>query len=490
VSLAVCGEACDIQKCVECLKADEKKDIVDFIMQRTLEDVDLSSNDISERLITLDCGHVFTVETLDGHCNMNEYYEIDAMGKFLSLKAPPVEYKLPPLCPSCRGPITSKRYGRVIKRAILDVLEQNVASTMSRSLESLNPALERISTNVPTFQERAGKIKADLENVSEASNNRPEVVKGGFAVPLAVSQLDRSAMHNFHGISPEEAKAWHGVVDELLQLYKKAHAVASSRGAHVQAYEAAVTTLYRLQLDAIMENPQEADTSEGPEPRAIAAARRDVGQPPHKADSKFQVEAFHRTLELRFMIAQIAQSRIDALPSTLTDEKAIQHRELWVSFADFVLESCVEDAKKALSMAEQSSASRQAAHCSVYVIRSEFERERFKAVTAEKKLPSISYPQGRSEREQLASQVDARRRTINADLARLKVQYLLSRPAKTLGDMQAEQDWFANNCHRKVDKFLNELTKLADYIRKGGSYEALSMQEMEDIVKAFDFGLS
>ena len=78
--------------CPVCLPSSAKQDIVDFIMQRRLEDIDLSSDDLSERLIVLPCKHVFTVETLDGHCGMDKFYEIDPMtGTFLATKAPPTE---------------------------------------------------------------------------------------------------------------------------------------------------------------------------------------------------------------------------------------------------------------------------------------------------------------------------------------------------------------------------------------------------------------
>ena len=488
----VCGEKCQKQICVLCLAPDseKRKDVVDLVMQRTLAEIDLSSTDVSERLITLDCRHTFTVETLDGHCSMQDYYEVDPMGTYLALKAPPVDYQLPPVCPTCRGAITAQRYGRVTKRAILDVLEQNVTATMSRALEQLNPELQRITTALTTLESNAKKITADPDGISDPSTNREEHAKGKITEPLPVSRLDRSAMHSVHGFSTNESQGWNALVGDLLKLYRQAHAIATKRGAHVQAYEAAVTTLFRLELRAIMENPDANGDLTGPEPRAMEAARKDVGQPPHKADSKFQVEAYHRTLELRFMLAQLAQCRLEGLQSTLTDDQVIKHRSLWESFIDFIYQSCEADAKKALSMAEMSSASRQVAHCSVYVIRSRFERERFQDITAEKKLPSINQPQGRTAREQLTNIVASQRRTISLELARMQNAYISSRPTRTTQDLRAEQAWYADNCHRKVDKYLKELDKLAEFIRKGGTYEALSVQEIEDIVKAFDFGES
>ncbi|KAI0294248.1 hypothetical protein B0F90DRAFT_1295516 [Multifurca ochricompacta] len=154
----VCGEPCEKQICIVCLPDESKVDIVDFIMQRTLAEIDLTSDDSSERVIRLECGHIFTVETLDGHCNMSEYYEVDLMGVFKDTKAPPVDFQTPPACPTCRGPISALRYGRVTKRANLDILEQNVASTMSSALEQVSPAIEEFSAKLEDAKREAKAI--------------------------------------------------------------------------------------------------------------------------------------------------------------------------------------------------------------------------------------------------------------------------------------------------------------------------------------------
>src|ERR1700761_469059 len=154
----VCGEPCEQQTCVECLPEEHKADIVDFIMQRRLDEIDLSSDDISERLIKLECGHIFTVETLDVHCKMSDYYESDALGVFTATKAPPVNFQTPPSCPTCRGPITTLRYGRITKRANLDILEQNVASKMSLDLEKVGPDIEIFSARLDNVKDEAKSI--------------------------------------------------------------------------------------------------------------------------------------------------------------------------------------------------------------------------------------------------------------------------------------------------------------------------------------------
>ncbi|KAG6373952.1 hypothetical protein JVT61DRAFT_6116 [Boletus reticuloceps] len=90
------------------------------------------------------CRHTFTVETLDGHCGMSEFHSCGANGKWLGLLSP-TGYRRPPTCPTCRSEITAPRYGRVFKRANLDILEPNVAAQMSLSLGIVQTSLESVS---------------------------------------------------------------------------------------------------------------------------------------------------------------------------------------------------------------------------------------------------------------------------------------------------------------------------------------------------------
>jgi hypothetical protein len=465
------------------------KDIVDFLMQRPLEDIQVcQSSDTSERLITLACGHIFTVETLDGHCAMGDYYEIDEMGKFLSTKEPPTDYQLPPTCPSCRGPITALRYGRVTKRATLDILEQNVASTMSKSLERLNPEMASVSDSVAKLSDAAKKMMHDMENTSDPSAVHSTETAGKVTEALPVTRLDRGAMHSVHGLSTDEAKAWHEIVGDLIKVYKKVHALSKIRGAHVQAYEGAFTTLYRQELQEIANDPTRA--TDTPEPVAMAAAKRMIGQPPPKADVRFQIEAHFQLLELRYMLAQVACSRIEGLPITATHSAGVKHRSLWTSFVQFVYESCAADARKALHLAQDASATRLAARCGIHVLRAMFELYRFQVMTERYEMTKPGATNPLSVRDQLADKVKAYGREVEASKETLKQTYVRSRPIKSVADIVTERTWFNENCGTKLDRIVKELEDLEAAIRSDGTYQPLTLQEREEIVKAFDFGQS
>ncbi|KAH9934852.1 uncharacterized protein B0H18DRAFT_1114692 [Fomitopsis serialis] len=273
-------------------------------------------------------------------------------------------------------------------------------------------------------------------------------------------------MQSIHGFDEEEAKAWYETIKDIVVLYRRTVNVANTRGAHVKAYEAALTTLYHLEMAAIADDPSRA--SDTPEQTAFEAVNMKIGQPPHKADTRFQIEAYLLSLELRFMLAQVASSRVQALPVT----SDVAHRQRWVSFIDFILESCVADAGKALAMAQKSSASRQSARSSVYIIRSDFER--FRAQIVEE----------RAELGRTGDLTAARRQTLALKIRR---RIHPQQAVEDMQDLRDEREWFKDNCGRKVERWREECTELEKVMLSDKFYQPLSLQERADIVKAFGF---
>ncbi|KAH9033719.1 hypothetical protein EDB83DRAFT_2651775 [Lactarius deliciosus] len=294
-----------------------------------LDEIDLSSDNISERLIRLECGHIFTVQTLDSHCNMSEYYKLNAMGAFTATKTPPVDFQTPPSCPTCHGPITALRYGRVTKKANLDISEQNVVRTLSSTLEELGSKIESFSGRLDSVKDKVKLITFDPpSHVTDfdilSAHRRTRF--GPESEPLSHAEISQASMTKIHGFSVEEGKTWSKVIRDLLDLYWKVVDVARTRGPHAQAYGAAVATLYRLELSAIASDPERA--SDTPEHAAMIEVNKKIGQPPHTVDTRFQVEAFFLSFELRYMLADIAQSRIEGLNVSSSDGIVLNHEHL------------------------------------------------------------------------------------------------------------------------------------------------------------------
>ena len=107
---SVCGEDCTLQKCPLCVSEPDRDTVVDLVMHRTMADVDPDTESVDDMLITIPkCGHVFTVETLDGIVLITEYYDRDALGIWCGLRTPPAGFLKPPTCPTCRAAITCPR---------------------------------------------------------------------------------------------------------------------------------------------------------------------------------------------------------------------------------------------------------------------------------------------------------------------------------------------------------------------------------------------
>jgi hypothetical protein len=456
-------------------------------MQRPLSEIDPTSDDISERLITLDCGHIFTVETLDGHCHMGEYYVVDLMGKCTSPKAPPIEYQTPPTCPTCRGSITALRYGRITKRANLDILEQNIASNMSKSLETLTPQLVTISTKLTSSEESAKKMEycepsLKPQEFDELVRLRNEKF-GNPDEPLSAYLLESKAMRITHGLIGRETRAWQGIVKDLLLAYDKIVGIAKTRSAHVKAYQAALSTLYRLELAEIAQDP--ARNTDHPEPIAMAAVNQKIGQPPHKADRRYHVEAFLLSIELRFMLAQVARARVDSLPGISNDPKVLLHRQLWSSFIEFVYESCIVDCKKTIAIADSSSAYRQAARASIMQIRSNFEKFRFNMLNRREQL--FRAGELGEKRKVLKIEIGVQKELANEFFRKVAETYICIQRVQDVKELMEERDWFLENCGKKAHRVLKEYDELQKYITVDGMYQPLTLQEREDIVKAFGF---
>lgn len=470
--------------CVVCASQERKADIVDFIMQRRLEEVDLESTDVSDRLITLACGHTFTVETLDGHCGMGEYYEIDDMGHFLSTKSPPVNYQSPPTCPTCRGPITALRYGRVTKRATLDILEQNVASTMSSALDDCSPSVSEFSETLENFQTQVKALQIEPNGDADVTTTIRKEGLFSRNGPLPPNALDLEGLQKVHGIALEEARSWYKIVKEIVTTYRRVVKIANTRGAHVKAYEAALSTLFRLEMQEIASDPLRATDS--PEPLALIVVDHKIGQPPPKADVRFQIEAYFLSLELRSVLAQIAQSRIEGIPVTSNDLDVSHHRVLWFSFVTFLYTSCIADADKAATLANSSSSSRQAARASVHKLRFEFELFRCKILNERSELLRAETPD-QSEREKLSRKVKNYKYLMIQSSDHIQQTYIRQRPSRNMDEMREERQWMNENCRKKVEAWGRDCTALEEFVMKGGLYQPLSLQEREDIVKAFGF---
>ena len=116
----VCGELCPspLTSCKYCAEPVYLNQSIDVIEGKTLAEYDCD-----KPLITLSCNHTYTIESLDGMMNMNDYYIIDELtSNYIELKPLPTDAKPRAKCMICRQPISNvHRYGRVLNDVALEL---------------------------------------------------------------------------------------------------------------------------------------------------------------------------------------------------------------------------------------------------------------------------------------------------------------------------------------------------------------------------------
>ncbi|KAK4466113.1 hypothetical protein QBC42DRAFT_293724 [Cladorrhinum samala] len=154
-----CGEECPQDMCQICCKESLKEAVVDMLEFRAYSEVDLDLSPI----VVLGCGHAFTGETVDGILGLSEVYTTDAKGAYKGLQELSGELAAKvPSCPSCRIPIrqfSTKRYNRVVNRAVMDETLKRFLVHGRRRLQDLSSRVDSASQSLTRSRDRflAGK---------------------------------------------------------------------------------------------------------------------------------------------------------------------------------------------------------------------------------------------------------------------------------------------------------------------------------------------
>ncbi|KAG1731512.1 uncharacterized protein EDB91DRAFT_1154350 [Suillus paluster] len=480
---SVCGEDCDIQICPQCAPNDKKHHVVDFIMQRTLSEVAPESETLDEMLITIpSCKHTFTIETLDGHCSMSDFYfQKEPGGPWVRMLSP-IGFKKPPTCPTCRSPITAPRYGRIFKRADLDILEHNVAARMSRALDQVQTAILQISEDdmkAAVIREAATiKIRTSKAKKSNLqARARSEELMTKKEVPVSERALN-SANTTLHTIDSAVARVWSRITHKLFNAYKEATAVAETRCAHLHAWESAFSFLYRREMSTFIgniENPTHMPSR--PEENAMRLARLQVGQSRPLADRRFVVEAFWCTLHIRLTLITLGRLWLEEVSKRETDYP-LYHVQQWASYIKFILWSCSRDVDKALELARGSGSHRQVTKTSLLRMRIDLEDFRFNFYMSNK-LGTIK--DCREEMVEAAEQCGCEAQQLMNDVV---ATHLTS---KLTPSPEEETSWLENNFSRAAHTIVSEWKAVKMAIR-GFFYQEVSLKEQMEIVRAFNFG--
>lgn len=449
-------------------------------MQRTLSEVTPELQTLDEMLITIpSCKHTFTVETLDGHCSMSDFYFQNESGQWLRMLSP-IGFRKPPTCPTCRSPITAPRYGRIFKRADLDILEHNVAARMSRALHQVQTAILSISEDemkvavirdAATIKIRPSKIKGS----DSQAKARSEELMSKKEIPTSERALN-SANTSFHAIDSSVARVWGKVTQRLFNAYKEASAVAETRSAHLHAWESAFSFLYHREMAAFVDNP--AHMPVRPEENAMRLARLQVGQSRPLADRRFIVEAFWCTLHIRLTLITLGRTWLEEVGKREADYP-LYHFQQWANYVKFMLRSCSRDVTKALELARSSESHRQVTKTSLLRMRVDLENFRFSLYMCNK-LGNIK--DLRSEMVEAATKHGREAQQFMRDVIREHFANKLT-PSR-----DEEASWLAENFSRAAQTIVDEWKAIKEAVSRSTFYQEVSLNEQMEIVRAFNFG--
>ncbi|TCD60036.1 hypothetical protein EIP91_010850, partial [Steccherinum ochraceum] len=455
-------------------------EVVDQILFRTLADVDPDMETVDDMLITLpNCRHVFTIETLDGICDMSVFYERSADDtKWIGLKTPPSGYRKPPTCPTCRSAITAPRYGRIFKRADLDILENNVASSMSQSLLkaadkvnviSTQPLNDRLKLAAQELQPSLSKVPGG--DFKKRLRRQAAILRETRNTPVAFPHINAS--NDLHAVPELEVNPWRRVIGPLLAAYREAVAVASTRSAHIHAWEASFSFLYNQETQNAMLNPERAPRGNLQE-YAMRMAKIKVGQPQPRADMRFRVEAFWMTINIRLLLIELAQAWADELSSGPDGDKNF-NRRLWDGYVSFLLRSCKQDADITLKVTQESESRRQTVRTHLLILRIELASFKFNIeVTRRREDFSME------KRSELANSCHERLNKAKAGIRSVSLEHMKTSQA----DPASEREWVMVNFTAQAKGILDSWEDIETSLRRDTFYQTVSRDEMSDIVKA------
>ncbi|KAG8720714.1 hypothetical protein FRC09_009100 [Ceratobasidium sp. 395] len=374
--VVVCGEPCAQQTCRFCANDNTLDSIVDLVMHTSLRDLE-DDGTLDSMTITLPCKHVFTVETLDGITHLGDFYEQDAQGKWVRAITPDDtgEIRTRPVCPSCRGNIDSRRYGRVCKNSNLAILQHNIASSLSRRLAKAEEKLGTVRDGLEKSVVDAIKsCKPDgSEQPITAAALRDMKDKRDIALareedkPTPSEVIDDIA--GLHGFQESYSKTWQGGIKVAIESYRTARQIACDRDPAVQAYEASLSQLYRDELsrfgvDFSLGTPQDV------EQQALRLARMQIGQLPPRASLRFVVEAFWITIDILMQLGVATSKASDDV--RIRDPDTAEHQQ-WEQLAEFLLARAVKDAETVHELAIRSESWNKAIKCLIFVLQARYE---------------------------------------------------------------------------------------------------------------------
>ncbi|KAG9021888.1 hypothetical protein FS837_006880, partial [Tulasnella sp. UAMH 9824] len=449
-------------------------------MGTKMNEIDPNSDDLADILVTLPCRHTFTVETLDGHCGINDYYN-RRDGVWSELAPTPTDIQKSLACPLCRGPLNTKRYGRIQRRADLDMAEQNVANSSRRALQEAEKSVCEFN-----LDEESGKLAQILaqEGLREPENDGEQdepvpanTCSSEFIASKSLFPINTEAMHGKtlrrFGFSLAAGRAWNKCIWNLVTAYEKAVTISHERFPLLRTYDAAVSELNRHYSQLLAGGDLVPPHGVPFQEFALLKAKEASGFPaPPKAHLRFRVEAFWTAIDVRFKLVALIESL--SLHPSLRHSQVVEGLH---AFNHFLMECVQHDAKRAIDLAEESQSQRQVLRSALLLMRARWQAFAIKATN----WTAVQ-----------SNHVVVRERVNEAEAGCAKAKRTIERRRRTflekMGGHPDDQAWAYENFVEPAEEIVNKWVELKTQLQET-SY-GLTDEEKRQIIQALAQGNS
>ncbi|CAG8645234.1 30774_t:CDS:10, partial [Racocetra persica] len=364
----LCGEKCPSSKyCADCTTDDNvKNQVVDLIMQETFAEVDWTL----ERMVVLECGHVYTAESLDNWMNMKEYYEIDNDNNWIRIK--PITSKIidSKNCPQCRAPVkTIYRYGRATKKHVLDIQNKKFLMKCEYQLKEQNRSIKNATAQLENKRKKIlDEIKMPPKVKSKKEMNIMEKDPAFQGIPEVIPTEQYILLEKYH-IPTSHDERWSNHISVLLAIYRKLMRLmlATKSPPYKLAYEAAVSLLYnsktKVNMDDLVKNFESLDISNYDSPARqrlkFQETLAEVGIIAPKVDVRVYLDAFFDIVNIQKAIFHEISMIIPEFPKeTVATETAVQrvsYSKNWITFGEYIIGTIRKHLDSIITKAQRSS---------------------------------------------------------------------------------------------------------------------------------------
>ncbi|CAG8719623.1 4995_t:CDS:10, partial [Gigaspora margarita] len=357
----LCGEKCPPPKyCAECTTDENvKNQVVDLIMQESFAEVDWTS----KRMIVLACGHVYTADSLDHLMEMKKYYEIDLNYQWIGLKTITSQPNDPKSCPQCRAPIKNIcRYGRAIKKNVLDIQNQKFLVKYDNQLKKLNEDIKNATKQLEN--KRAEFFKKIQIPLKAKEMNKIEKNSALQIIPEVISTEQYTLLEKY-SIPLVQKKRWKQHISVLLAIYRKLIQLIKEIKfpPYKRAYETAVSLLYasktRFNISDLEKNFKYLDNYDHHicQNLKLQETLAEVGLTAPKMDVRMYLDAFLEIVNIQKVIFHEISLIIQELskmagPANKTNQT---YEKNWIEFGKHIIETIKTHLDTIITTAQQNS---------------------------------------------------------------------------------------------------------------------------------------